>query len=50
VALRYVYGCPVAEIAEILGCADGTVKSHLWNARARLSDRLGETHEEGLQS
>ena len=50
VALRYVYGCSVAEIAEILGCADGTVKSHLWTARARLADRLGETHDERPQS
>ena len=24
VALRYVYGCSVAEVAAILGCADGT--------------------------
>jgi RNA polymerase sigma-70 factor (sigma-E family) len=50
VALRYVYGCSVAEIAGILGCADGTVKSHLWTARARLADRLGETHDERPQS
>ena len=50
VALRYVYGCPVAEIAAILGCADGTVKSQLWHARARLAERLGETIEERPQS
>ena len=50
VALRYVYGCSVAEIAGIIGCADGTVKSQLWHARARLADRLGEHDEERPQS
>ena len=50
VALRYVYGCSVADIAGILGCAEGTVKSQLWNARARLAERLGETVEERPQS
>lgn len=50
VALRYVYGCSVAEIAGILGCADGTVKSQLWHARARLAERLGESIEERPQS
>ena len=50
VALRYVYSCPVAEIAAILGCSDGTVKSHLWHARARLAERLGEHLDEGTQS
>ena len=49
-ALRYVYSCPVAEIAAILGCSDGTVKSHLWHARARLAERLGEHLDEGTQS
>ena len=50
VALRYVYGCPVAEIAGILGCAEGTVKSHLFHARARLAQRLGENIDERPQS
>lgn len=50
VALRYVYGCSVAEIAGILGCADGTVKSQLWHARARLAGRLGESVDERSQS
>jgi RNA polymerase sigma-70 factor (ECF subfamily) len=50
VALRYVYGCSVAEIAGILGCADGTVKSQLWHARARLAERLGDDVEERPQS
>jgi RNA polymerase sigma-70 factor (ECF subfamily) len=51
VALRYVYGCSVAEIAGILGCADGTVKSQLWHARARLAERLVDSNdEEGSRS
>ena len=48
--MRYVYGCPVAEIAGILGCAEGTVKSHLFHARARLAQRLGENIDERPQS
>ena len=49
VALRYVYGCSVAEVSRVLGCADGTVKSHLARGRAtlakRLTDRIGEETE-----
>ena len=50
VALRYVYGCSVAEVAEILNCADGTVKAHLAAGRARLAKRLGESIDEETQS
>ena len=50
VALRYVYGRSVAEIAGILGCTDGTVKSQLWHARARLAERLGESVDERPES
>jgi RNA polymerase sigma-70 factor (ECF subfamily) len=50
VALHYVYGCSVAEVASILGCKDGTVKSHLWHARAKLAERLGESIDEGPKS
>ena len=38
--LFYVHDLPVAEIAEIVGCADGTVKSDLSRARDRLRERL----------
>ena len=40
-ALRYGLGCSVLEVAEILGCAEGTVKASLHAARASISARLG---------
>jgi RNA polymerase sigma-70 factor (ECF subfamily) len=46
VALRYVSGYSVAEIAIVLGCADGTVKAHLARARSTLAQRLGEPIDE----
>jgi RNA polymerase sigma factor (sigma-70 family) len=42
IALRYVYSCPVAEIAETLECTEGSVKQHLARAKARLQADLGE--------
>ncbi|MFQ5947294.1 MAG: SigE family RNA polymerase sigma factor [Acidimicrobiia bacterium] len=44
-ALHYLEDRPVAEIAEILGCAQGTVKVHLHNGRAALARRLGLSTE-----
>ncbi|MFQ5555373.1 MAG: RNA polymerase sigma factor [Acidimicrobiia bacterium] len=41
IALHYLEDRPVAEIAEILDCAEGTVKVHLHKGRAKLADRLG---------
>jgi RNA polymerase sigma-70 factor (ECF subfamily) len=49
-ALRYVDGCSVAEMANVLGCAEGTVKSHLSRGRATVAKRLGESTDEGTQS
>jgi RNA polymerase sigma factor (sigma-70 family) len=42
VALRYVYGCSVAEVAEMLGCTEGSVKKHLARAKERLQAAFGE--------
>ena len=41
VALHYVDDRAVADIAAILGCADGTVKAHLHQARQSLARTLG---------
>ena len=35
-------GLSEAELALVLGCAVGTVKSRLWRARARLRDLLAD--------
>jgi len=45
-ALFYALDLPVAEVAEALGCAEGTVKVHLSRARAQLATRLGTTEEQ----
>lgn len=42
IALHYVEGLPVAEIAEVTGVAVGTTKSDLHRGRARLADLLDE--------
>ncbi|MDH3518342.1 MAG: SigE family RNA polymerase sigma factor [Acidimicrobiia bacterium] len=41
VVLHYVEDLPVAEIAEILGCAVNTAKVHLFKARKNLAAKLG---------
>jgi RNA polymerase sigma-70 factor, ECF subfamily len=46
IALHYLEDRPVADIAEILGCAEATVRVHLHKGRAGLSRRLGITPEE----
>ena len=47
VVLYDVLGCSYAEIAEITGSAEGTVKSRLFRGRSELARRLGtsETRE-----
>ena len=42
-ALHYLEDKPVAEIADILGCAENTVKVHLHRGRLALAERLGIT-------
>ena len=39
-ALRFVYDLPIADIALVLGCSEGTVKQHLSRARAALRKAL----------
>ena len=41
IALYYVYGRSVTEVARILGCSEGSVKTHLHRGRATLAARLG---------
>jgi DNA-directed RNA polymerase specialized sigma24 family protein len=42
IALYYLDDRPVAEIASLLGCSDGTVKTHLARGRHALAALLGE--------
>ncbi len=36
VVLRHVVGLPTTEIAEVMGCPEGTAKSHIWRGLQRL--------------
>jgi RNA polymerase sigma factor (sigma-70 family) len=47
--LHDVLGCPYGEIAEIVGVAEGTVKSRLFRGRTELARRLG-THGAATES
>jgi RNA polymerase sigma-70 factor (ECF subfamily) len=40
VALHYLEDRSIAEIAEVLGCAEGTAKAHLHHARQTLAEHL----------
>lgn len=41
-ALHYLDDLPVAEIADLMGCTEGTVKSHLHAARAAIARTIEE--------
>jgi RNA polymerase sigma-70 factor (ECF subfamily) len=45
-ALHYALDMSVADVAEVLGCSEGTVKVHLHRARATLAATLGTAEEE----
>jgi RNA polymerase sigma factor (sigma-70 family) len=45
VVLRYYEGRSDAEIASILSCSEGTVRSQIHRALAALRSRLGEQEE-----
>jgi RNA polymerase sigma-70 factor (ECF subfamily) len=45
VVLYYFEDRPVAELADILGCADATVRVHLSRGRRRLAQLLGDASE-----
>lgn len=44
VTLRYFLGLPVADVATVMGCAEGTAKSTLADARGRIRTLLGEDY------
>jgi len=46
IALFYLEDRPVAEVAELMGCTESTVKVHLHRARGRLAEVLALDPEE----
>ena len=38
--MKHLKGMKISEISEVLGCAEGTVKSHLFRAIQKLQERL----------
>ena len=47
IVLRYYVDMPEAEIAEVLDCSVGTVKSQLFKARSKLETSLADHHAGG---
>ncbi len=45
IVLRYFDDLPVAEIAGLLGCGEGSVKTHLARGRSALARKLGREEE-----
>jgi len=41
VALRYIYDCPVSEVAEVMSISEGAAKAHLFRGRQTLIRVLG---------
>jgi RNA polymerase sigma-70 factor (ECF subfamily) len=51
VALHYLLDLPIAHAASAMGCDEGTVKTHLSRARARLTRLLGrETESDQIEA
>ncbi|MGI8664684.1 MAG: RNA polymerase sigma factor [Jatrophihabitans sp.] len=44
ISLHYYLGLPVAEVAAVMACSEGTVKSTLADARTRIRSLLGEDY------
>jgi RNA polymerase sigma-70 factor (ECF subfamily) len=45
-ALHYLYDCSLAEIAQTLGVAEGTIKTHLQRGRRHLAERLSPSGDQ----
>ena len=48
--LRFFYDLPVDEVAEMLGCSPGTVKTHTFRGLAGLRRQLGERPPAGYSA
>jgi RNA polymerase sigma-70 factor (ECF subfamily) len=46
IALHYYEDRPLAEVASLLGCSESTAKVHVFRARRRLAQLLGDTIDE----
>jgi RNA polymerase sigma factor (sigma-70 family) len=47
IALYYLHDLSVADLAESLGCSEGTAKAHLYKARTTLATRIGVIADRG---
>ena len=44
--LRHYEGFSLKEIAEIMGCTEGTIKTHLFRATGKLRNELADVHQD----